>query len=223
MSPGKKDKDKGGHRSSRSNDDDGDEDDDDNGRDSRSGEGVGHAQVLAEMRRQMDAGVDSLARELGKLRTGRATPGMLDHVTVDAYGAGTPLNRVASVSVRDSQTLSVSLHDPNLKAAVEKGIRESPMGLNPVSEGSSLTVPIPRLTQETCQAMTKLVVKAGETVKVSLRRARKDAMDALKADSSGISEDDVKRKEKEIQEIIAKYQKQSDDLCKSKEKEILQG
>eukprot|EP00850_Spirogloea_muscicola_P016398 SM000132S26913 [mRNA] locus=s132:326619:328386:- [translate_table: standard] len=200
----------------------------------------------------MEAAVEALGRELGKLRTGRATParqyslvciltalnellaepagplvafsaGMLDHVVVSAYGSLTPLNRVATVSLADAHTLAVTLYDPSLLHEVEKGITESPMGLNPAQgAGGSLTVNVPKLTQETRQAMIKLAIKAGEAAKVSIRRARKEGLEELKGakDEEGMSEDEVKRQSKEVQELTNSFTKKVEDTCGSKEREL---
>ncbi|CAI5469020.1 unnamed protein product, partial [Closterium sp. Yama58-4] len=118
---------------------------------------------------------EALIKELAKIRTGRAAPGLLDHVHVEAYGRPSPLSRVATVTVKDPQLLSVTLHDASLLGAAMKGLQESPMGLNPSHTSHTvILVPIPKLTKEVREAMFKLAQKAAESARVSLRRARKE-------------------------------------------------
>lgn len=169
--------------------------------------------------RLMEAALNALSLELSKLRTGRASPGMLDHVNVTSHGVLTPLSHVAAVSVSSLETLTVMPYDASTVKEVEKAIRNSPLKLNPVEEGEVLRVPIPKLTKEHMQTMSKLVGKAGETAKLSVRRARKDAMDIIA--KGGFSKDEVKRHEKEVEEVTKKYVKSVEEACKSKEKEIL--
>ncbi|KAF3337928.1 ribosome-recycling factor [Carex littledalei] len=169
---------------------------------------------------QMEAAVVALARELSKLRTGRAQAGMLDHIIVDSGGVKVALNRVAVVSVIDPQTLSVTPYDPSSIKSVEHAIISSPLGINPRVDGQRVIVPIPRLTKESVQALCKLVAKSAEDMKQSIRRARQKALDTIKKSASSMSKDDVKRLEKEVDEITKKFTKSADDMCKAKEKEI---
>ncbi|XP_041997169.1 ribosome-recycling factor-like [Salvia splendens] len=199
--------------------------------------------VKANALSQMNAAVDALSRELAKLRTGRASAGMLDHIMVEHYGVKTPLNRMAVVSVLDPKTLSVAPFDSTALKEMEKAIMSSPLGLNPNSDSQRLIVPIPPLTKEHMQAVCKVVVKSSEDVKKSIRRARQKALDRIKKaapkkesklydkdkdaskDKAGpsISEDDVKRLEKEIDDLTKKFIKSAEDMCKAKEKEIRGG
>ena len=121
----------------------------------------------------MTAAVEALERDLGKLRTGRAAPGMLESLVVDAYGEPTPLKHVGTVTARNAQTLSVMLYDPGLKSAVSRAIVDSPLGFNPRDDGDALVVPVPEMTAETRREVAKLAGKAGETAKISVRNARK--------------------------------------------------
>nr|AKM76782.1 ribosome recycling factor [Geranium maderense] len=171
----------------------------------------------------MDAAVVSLSRELSKIRTGRASPGMLDHIIVETGGVKVPLNRIALVSVLDSKTLSVNPYDPDTLKALQKAIVSSPLGLNPKEDGQRLVAAIPPLTKEHIQAMCKVVSKSSEDVKQSIRRARQKALDTIKKDGSSLPKDSVKRLEKEIDELTKKFVKSAEDICKSKEKEITQG
>ncbi|KAL6497596.1 hypothetical protein OROHE_027225 [Orobanche hederae] len=189
---------------------------------------------------QMNSAVDSLSRELAKLRTGRASSGMLDHIMVEHYGVKTPLHRMAVVSVLDPKTLAITPYDPNALKELEKAIISSPLGLNPKPDNQRLIVPIPPLTKEHIQAVCKVVSKSSEDVKQSIRRARQKALESIKKaapkkkdkdkdkkekDKAGptISEDDAKRLEKEIDDSTKKFIKTAEDMCKSKEKEIRGG
>ncbi|XP_024532883.1 uncharacterized protein LOC112347022 [Selaginella moellendorffii] len=171
----------------------------------------------------MDAAMDALATELGKLRTGRATPGMLDHVEVEIDEKPVALSHVAAVSVVNSQTLSVMPFDTSTVKKVEAAIRLSPLGLNPIAAEQIISVPIPKLTKELSDSMCKLASKAGEDTKKSIRRGRQTAMDQLKKMSSSLSKDELKRHEKEVDELTKQFVKAVDDVCKKKEAEISKG
>lgn len=172
---------------------------------------------------QMEAAMAALSTELSKLRTGRASPGMLDHIIVETSGLKLPLNRVAVVSVLDPKTLSVSPYDPQTLQQLENAIVSSPLGLNPKSDGERLIAVIPPLTKEHMQAMTKLVAKSCEDARQSIRRARQKAMDAIKKLHSSLPKDDLKRLEKEVDDLTKKFIKTAEDICKAKEKDISQG
>ncbi|XP_047322692.1 ribosome-recycling factor [Impatiens glandulifera] len=171
---------------------------------------------------QMEAATESLSRELSKLRTGRASAGMLDHIIVETSGVKMPLSRMALVSVLDPKTLSISPYDPNSLKELEKAIASSPLGLNPRTDGERLIAAIPPLTKDHMQALAKVVSKSSEDVKQSIRRARQKAIDSLKKAGSSISKDDVRRFEKEIDELTKKFIKSVEDMCKAKEKDISQ-
>nr|KJB16476.1 hypothetical protein B456_002G231700 [Gossypium raimondii] len=179
--------------------------------------------VKASAASQMDAAIVALSRELAKLRTGRASAGMLDHIIVETDGVKMQLNHLAVVSVIDSKTLSVNPYDPNTLKALEGAIISSPLGLNPKVDGQRLIAPIPPLTKEHMQAMCKVVAKSSEDVKQSIRRARQKALDTIKKAGSSFPKDEAKRFEKEIDELTKKFVKSADELCKAKEKEITQG
>jgi ribosome recycling factor len=179
---------------------------------------------------QMEAAIDALSRDLSKLRTGRASTGMLDHIVVESGGVKTLLGHIAIVSALDSKTLSVTPYDPGAIKELEKAIVSSPLGLNPKVEGERLIAVIPPLTKEHMQAVCKVVAKASEDVKQSIRRARQKALDTIKKSmpkkkekeksASGISADDAKKLEKDIDEITKRFTKSAEDMCKAKEKEI---
>ncbi|XP_026409315.1 uncharacterized protein LOC113304425 [Papaver somniferum] len=169
----------------------------------------------------MEAAQVALSKELSQLRTNRASTGLVDHLLIETSSGKISLNRVCAVSVLDAQTISISPYDPKtLMKPVENALRESPLGINPKVDGDRLIVPIPPMTKETMQAMCKVVAKAGEDVKLSIRRARQKAIDTIKQASSSMPKDDLKRLEKEIDEMNKKYSKSTEDMCKAKEKEI---
>ncbi|KAJ4729426.1 Ribosome recycling factor [Melia azedarach] len=172
---------------------------------------------------QMEAAIVALSRELTKLRTGRASPGMLDHIIVETGGVKMPLNHLAVVSVLDPKTLSINPYDPNTLKELESAIVSSPLGLNPKADGQRLIAAIPPLTKEHIQAMCKVVAKTSEDVKQSIRRARQKALDTMKKAGSNFPKDEAKRLEKEVDELTKKYVKSAEDLCKAKEKEITEG
>ncbi|KAG0462632.1 hypothetical protein HPP92_021108 [Vanilla planifolia] len=168
----------------------------------------------------MEAAISALSRELSKIRTGRASVGMLDHIIVEAHGAKLPLNRVAVVSVIDAHTLSVTPYDLNSLKEIENAIVSSPFGINPTLGDQRLIAPIPPLTKENIQAMCKVVTKCAEDGKQSIRRARQKALETIKKSSSNIPKDDLKRLEKRIEETTKRFIRSADDMCKAKEKEI---
>ncbi|CAK7328276.1 unnamed protein product [Dovyalis caffra] len=179
--------------------------------------------VKAAANSQMDAAVVALSRDLQKLRSGRASAGMLDHIIVETNGVKLPLNRLAVVSVMDAKTLSVNPYDPNTLKQLENAIVSSPLGLNPKADGERLIASIPPLTKEHVQAMCKVVAKSCEDVKQSVRRARQKAMDTIKKAGSSFPKDDAKKLEKEIDEMTKKFVKSVEDMCKKKENEIKAG
>ena len=168
----------------------------------------------------MDAAVEALERDLGKLRTGRASPGMLESLVVDAYGEPTPLRNLGSVTARNAQTLAVMLYDPTLKGAVQNAITESPLGFNPQEDGDgTLLVPVPEMTHETKVQVAKLCHRAGETAKISVRNARRKGMDVIK--KATMTEDEGNRAEKDVQKMSEAFVKKIEELVSAKEKAIL--
>ncbi|XP_058745683.1 uncharacterized protein LOC131618487 [Vicia villosa] len=179
--------------------------------------------IKASAASQMESAMAALSVELSKLRTGRASAGMLDHIIVETGGVKMPLNRIALVSVLDQKTLSVNPYDPETLKQLENAIVSSPLGLNPKTDGERLIAVIPPLTKEHVQAMNKLVTKSCEDTRQSIRRARQKAMDAIKKLNSSLPKDDIKRLEKEVDDLTKKSIKTAEDICKAKEKEISQG
>jgi ribosome recycling factor len=147
---------------------------------------------LADLKRRMEGAVSNLKSELNGLRTGRASANLLDPITVDAYGAQMPINQVATVSVPEPRMISVQVWDAGLSAAVDKAIRESSLGLNPVSEGQLIRVPIPEVTAERRQELVKVAHKYAESARVSIRHVRRDGLDTVKKaeKADGLGEDE---------------------------------
>ncbi len=172
---------------------------------------------------KMSKSVDSLKADLAKVRTGRANPGILDHVQVDYYGNPTPINQVANISLIDGRTISVQPWEKKMVNAVEKAIRDSDLGLNPSSVCDINRVPMPPLTEERRKQMVKLVKTEGEDAKVAVRNIRRDANEYLKkmVKDKACSEDDERRAQDDIQKLTDKYVKQIDGLLTEKEKEVM--
>ena len=177
---------------------------------------------MSELETRMRASLDALKRELSGLRTGRASANLLDPVQVTVYGSKMPLNQVATVSVPESRTIAVTVWDRSNLAAVEKGIRESSLGINPVMDGNVIRLPIPALTAERRTELVKLAHKYAEQTRVAVRNVRREGMDALKKmEKDGhISEDDHKKNSTKVQELTDRLIKEVDQLLASKEVDI---
>ncbi|HQS95208.1 MAG: ribosome recycling factor [Novosphingobium sp. 16-62-11] len=176
-----------------------------------------------DLERRMKGAVESLKSDLSGLRTGRANTALLDPVTVEVYGSHMPLSQVASVSAPEPRMLSVQVWDKSNVTPVEKAIRSAGLGLNPISDGQTLRLPIPDLTEERRKELAKLASKYAENARIAIRNVRRDGMDALKADENKkeISEDERKRAETDLQKLTDEIVKQADDAATAKEKEIL--
>ena len=168
--------------------------------------------------------LESLKTELGKIRTGRAQPSILDHVMVEYYGSMVALNQVANVTLIDARTIGVQPWEKPMAAKIEKAIRDSDLGLNPAAQGELIRVPMPALTEERRKELIKVVKSEGENGKVSIRNLRRDANNALKEalKNKEISEDDERRAQDEIQKLTDKSVAEVDKLLAEKEKELLQ-
>lgn len=177
-----------------------------------------------DLERRMEGALSSLASEFAGLRTGRASVNLLDAIQVSAYGGVSPLAQVASVTVTDTRMLTVSVWDKTVVGAVDRAIRESGLGLNPVMDGQNLRIPIPPLNEERRVELTKVAGKYAEAAKVAVRNVRRDGMDALKkAEKDGeISEDRQRSLADEVQKLTDAYVKRVDDALKAKEAEIMQ-
>ena len=173
---------------------------------------------LAPFQKQMNATIDHLQHELANIRTGRATPGMLDHLKIEAYGEHMPMKAVGTVSVRDAQLLAVTLFDPGLVDAVIAGIAQSPLQLNPRAEGQEVLVPVPPPTTETLHAMVKVCKAEGESAKVSVRHVRKLALDVVK----GLGSEDARRRvEKEVQQLTDRIIGEIEEVVEKKQQDIV--
>jgi ribosome recycling factor len=172
---------------------------------------------------KMAQSVEAFKSNLGKIRTGRANPALLDTVMVDYYGAMTPISQVANVSLLDARTISVQPWEKGMGAKIEKAIRESDLGLNPSSVGELIRVPIPPMSEERRKELTKVVRSESETAKVAIRNLRRDANEGVKklVKDKEASEDDQKRAEGEIQKITDLRIADVDKLTADKEKEIM--
>lgn len=179
--------------------------------------------IKSDVKTRMDKTLDSLAVEFSGLRAGRAHVSLLDNIQVDAYGSMSSLSAVASVSVLDARCLSVSVWDRSLAKAVEKAIQESDLGLNPMSDGQLIRVPIPPLSEERRKELSKVASKYAEQNKVAIRNLRRDGIDAVKKLKKDglISEDDEKKFENEIQKLTDDSIKKIDEALAQKEKDIL--
>lgn len=179
---------------------------------------------LDDIERRMAGAVEALKREFQGLRTGRASTALLEPLTVDAYGSTMPISQVSTIGAPEPRMLTVNVWDKSMANAVEKAIRESDLGLNPMKDGQLIRIPIPELSGERRQELSKVAAKYAEGAKVAVRNVRKDGMDSLKkAEKDGdISEDDQKLYAGEVQELTDKYVSQIDEAAKQKETEILQ-
>jgi ribosome recycling factor len=172
---------------------------------------------------KMKKSVEALKTEFGKVRTGRAHPGLLDHVKVDYYGSLMPINQVANVAVLDAHTLGVTPWEKKMSGAIEKAIRDSDLGLNPAGVGDLVRVPIPAMTEERRKELVKVVRHEAEQGKVAVRNIRRDAITHLKdlLKNHEISEDDERRAQDEVQKLTDKYIAEMDKALAEKEKDLM--
>lgn len=173
---------------------------------------------------QMDNAIDALRREFASVRTGKATPALLDTVRVEAYGSHVPLNQVGTVSAPEPRLLMVQPWDASMLGPIEKAIQTSDLGLNPANDGKLIRIPIPPLTEERRKEYVKLLHKMAEEARVSVRHARKEGNDAIKKRQKDgeLSEDEARREQDEVQKLTDKHIQGIDDLLKSKEAEVLE-
>ncbi len=178
----------------------------------------------ADLQRRMHGAVEVLRHDLGGLRTGRASTTLLDPVSVDVYGANMPLNQIATVSVPEPRLLSVQVWDRSNVGAVEKAIRNAGLGINPVTDGQNIRLPIPDLTEERRKELAKLAHQYAEKAKVAVRNVRRDGMDDLKTDEKKheISQDEHKRLDTEVQKLTDEAIAEIDAIVAAKDKEIMQ-
>ncbi|PWF45974.1 ribosome recycling factor [Massilia glaciei] len=181
------------------------------------------ADVKKSAQERMNKSIDTLKADLAKVRTGRAHTGILDHITVDYYGAATALTQIANVTLIDARTIGVQPWEKKMLNAVEKAIRDSDLGLNPSSQGDMIRVPTPMLTEERRREMVKLVKNEAEDAKIAIRNIRRDANESLKkmVKDKACSEDDERRASEEIQKLTDKFVADVDKMVVEKEKEVL--
>ncbi|MBA4250576.1 MAG: ribosome recycling factor [Chlorobiaceae bacterium] len=180
--------------------------------------------ILKDAKSRMDKTIENLRNELAKIRSGKATTALLDTVKVNYYGTITPLKQVGNVNVLDSHTLSITPWDRSLIQAIDKAILEANLGLNPMSDGTNIKVPIPPLTEERRKDLVRLIKKIGEDSKIAVRNVRRDANEHLKKaqKEKKMTEDDLKESEDKTQKLTDDHIKLVDDILKHKEKEILE-
>ena len=181
------------------------------------------AEVRTNAEQKMQKSLDALKNDLGKVRTGRAHTGLLDHVMVEYYGSMVAVNQVANVTLGDSRTINVQPYEKPMIGKVEKAIRDADLGLNPATNGDLIRVPMPMLTEERRRDLIKVVRTEGENAKVALRNIRRDANDALKKliKDKEISEDDERRAQDEIQKITDKNVAEVDKMLQAKETDLM--
>jgi ribosome recycling factor len=179
-------------------------------------------EIMQEAQEHFDNSLEAFRKEAAKLRTGRANPAILESVRVDYYGNMTPLNQIASIQVVDSRLLSVKPWEKNLSAAIEKAIVNSDLGVTPSNRGDAVLVPIPALTGERRRDLSRRLRSEAEHTKVSIRNGRRDALDMLDA-IDDMSEDELHRARKSVQELVDKATTRVDSAADAKEKEILDG
>ena len=177
----------------------------------------------AEVKKRMDAAIEHVRKELGGLRTGRASVSLLDPVQVEAYGTTMPLNQVASLSIPEPTLIVAQPFDPTLMSAIERGVQKANLGLNPASDGKVVRIPIPSLTEERRKELSRLMHKYAEEGRNSVRQVRRDANERLKKllKDHKISEDDERRALDEVQKITDQHVALIDDLQKKKDQDLL--
>lgn len=176
-------------------------------------------EVLLEAEEKMEKTVVNFERKIGKVRTGRASPAMLDSVKVDYYGAPTPLNQIAGISVSEGRQLVIKAYDKSSLKGIERGIYEADLGLTPQNDGKVIRVNVPPLTEERRKELVKQVEKMAEEDKVALRNIRRTANDQVKKNAD--NEDEEKEGKKEVQDLIKKYSAKIDAITKDKEKDLM--
>ena len=179
---------------------------------------------LKELKRRMDGAIAAFKSDIASLRTGRASANILDPVTVEAYGSRVPLNQVANVSVPEPRMLSVSIWDKQMVGAVDRAIRESNLGLNPIVDGQTLRIPLPELNEERRRSLVKIAHEYAEKARVAVRHVRRDGMDGLKkAEKDGIiGQDESRTQSDRVQKMTDETISDVDRLLAEKEKEIMQ-
>ncbi len=179
---------------------------------------------LDKARQRMDSALEALRREFASVRTGKAVPALLDSVRVEAYGSKVPLNQVGTVAAPEPRLLTVTPWDKSLLKEIDRGLRESDLGLNPSNDGTVIRIPIPALTEERRKEFVKVLHKLAEEGRVAIRQARKDANDDIKASQKkeGLSEDDIRREQDKVQKLTDQYIAKVEETLKHKEAEVME-
>jgi ribosome recycling factor len=179
---------------------------------------------MQQARQRMDGAIEALRREFAGVRTGKASPALLDSIRVEAYGSHVPLNQVGTVAAPEPRMLTVQPWDKGLMKDIERALRESELGLNPSNDGNLIRIPIPPLTEERRKEYVRLLHKIAEEARVAVRHVRKDANDEVKhrQKDEHLSEDDVRREQGEVQKLTDQYIARVDELLKHKEAEVME-
>lgn len=179
---------------------------------------------LADAKRRMDKSIEATHHEFNSIRTGRASPALLDRIAIDYYGTPTPLNSLASISAPEARLLVVQPFDPGAIKNIERAIQESDLGLTPSNDGKVVRLPIPALTEERRKDLVKIVRRVAEDGKVAIRNVRRDVMQHLKdlVVNGEVGDDEERRAETQVQKITDEHTKSIDDLLKVKEAEIME-
>jgi ribosome recycling factor len=180
--------------------------------------------VIARCKASMEKAIDAMKKEFSRVRTGRASVSLFDDIRIDYYGTPTPLNQVGTLTVPEPRLITIQPWERKLIPEIERAILKSDLGLNPMSDGVLVRIAIPSLTEERRKEMVKQIRRMGEDAKVAIRNARRDANEALKKLEKGkeISEDDLKRGEKDVQDLTDLYVKKTDEVLLGKEKEVME-
>ncbi len=181
-------------------------------------------EVIADMKAHMDKSVDALRREYQKVRTGRATTGLLDDIKVEYYGNPSPLSQVATLAVPESRTITIQPWEAKLIPVIEKAIMNANLGFTPANDGKTIRISLPPLTEERRKDIVKMLKKMAEDTKVAVRNIRREGIDSLKKleKDKQISEDDLKRAEKEVQDVTNASVAKIDEVLAHKEKEVME-
>jgi ribosome recycling factor len=179
---------------------------------------------LADAKRRMDRSIDATHQEFNSIRTGRASPGLLDRINIDYYGTPTPLRSLATVAAPEPRLLTVQPFDPGSMKSIERAIQESDLGLTPSNDGKMIRLPIPALTEERRKELVKVVRRVGEDGKVAIRNVRRDVMQHLRdlVTKGEVGDDEERRAEQQVQKLTDEHTKSIDDLLKVKEAEIME-
>ena len=179
---------------------------------------------LADAKRRMDRSIESTHQEFNSIRTGRASPGLLDRIAIDYYGTPTPLKTLASIAAPEPRMLTVQPFDPGSMKSIERAIQESDLGLTPSNDGKLIRLPIPALTEERRKELVKVVRRVGEEGKVAIRNVRRDVLHHLRelVTKGEVGDDEERRAEQQVQKLTDEHTKSIDDLLKVKEAEIME-